>query len=619
MSAAESTPSTPAAVPPAERPENPELKWLREVYQRGAKQLTPRAVVMGMLLGAIMCLSNLYVVLKTGWSLGVTITACILAFAIFRMLSALRLVRTEFSLLENNAMGSVASAAGYMTGGGNMAAIPALLVLTGALPPTWQLIMWCAVIAVMGVFAAIPIKRQLINIEQLPFPTGTATAETLRSLHSHGEAADKARMLGYASVVGALVAWFRDAKASWMPFNLPHGFPFPGTLRGKPAEAWTLSMEASLILISAGALMSWRTGWSLLLGGVLTYLWLGPMFLDAGVIPSVSYKIIVQATLWPGAALLVSSGLMSFAYEWRSIARSVVELVRLFKPARTDESDPLAEIECPQWWFPVSFAVLSPIIVALMWFMFGIPWWAGLVAIPLSVLMGMVAARVTGETDVTPTKALGPLTQFVYGGLLPNNLTANIMSANVTGGVGLHSADLLTDLKSGYLVGANPRQQLYAQLFGCVAGALVVIPVFNVLVPNAEALGGEKFPAPSVQVWASVSKILVSGVDALHPMARTAGMIGLLLGVVLVLLEKHGPKALRKFVPAPSGLGIAAVMPFYNALAMFLGALIAEIVRRKNPQNVERVVVPVSSGIIAGESLMGILVALLIVAGVLNK
>ena len=73
----------------------------------------------------------------------------------------------------------------------------------------------------------------------------------------------------------------------------------------------------------------------------------------------------------------------------------------------------------------------------------------GDLALPLAVVMGIVAARVTGETDITPTKALGPVTQSIFGALLPGNLPANIMGANVTGGVGLHAADLLTELKTG--------------------------------------------------------------------------------------------------------------------------------------------------------------------------
>ena len=78
----------------------------------------------------------------------------------------------------------------------------------------------------------------------------------------------------------------------------------------------------------------------------------------------------------------------------------------------------------------------------------------------LAVVMGFVAARVTGETDVTPTKALGPVTQLLYGVITPGNLSGNIMSANVTGGIGLHAADLLTTLKTGWLLGASPRASL---------------------------------------------------------------------------------------------------------------------------------------------------------------
>ena len=644
MSASPEKPVLDPSVPPAPpRPddaasEDPELRWLRTVYKPGARQLTFRAVVTGMLLGGLMCLSNLYVVLKTGWSLGVTVTACILAFAVFRGLQSLGLVRKGFTILENNAMGSVASAAGYMTGGGNMAAVPALLILTGMRPDAWSMMAWFAVIAALGVFAAIPIKRQLINIEALPFPTGTATAETLQSMHDLEKKSDKARYLTWAGVIGVVVAWLRDAKASWMPFNLPAHFGFPFKYGGHAAGTWTMAFEGSFILMGAGALMSWKTGWSLLLGGVLTYGFLAPAMVEQGVITTVSYKGIMQFALWPGAAVLVSSGLLSFAFQWRSVAKSLSGLLRVFTGAEKDSKstqqgpyrqptggpekpggDPLADVECPAWWFPAGFAVLSPIIIVLMGVLFGIPWWAGVIAIPLSVLMGVVASRVTGETDVTPTKALGPVTQFIYGALLPSNVTANVMSANVTGGVGLHAADLLTDLKSGYLLGANPRQQVYAQLFGVVAGAAVVVPAFNLLIPSAEVLGTTAFPAPGVMVWAGVSKALADGISGLHPAARVAIALGFGIGAGLVLLERWAPKALKPYVPSPSGLGIAMVMPGFNAVSMFIGSLIAEIMRRRDPVFAEKTVVPVSSGFIAGESLMGIVIAILVATGVLSR
>lgn len=603
------SPAAPSPAPLSAR----EADWLAHTYQPHAANLTARAVLIGMVIGAAMCLSNLYVFFKTGWSMGVTLTACILAFGTFQLLERLRLVRRPLGPLENNALTTVASGAGYMTGGGNMAAFGALLMVTTIRPDTLPMIGWFALIAALGVFAAIPIKRQLINHENLAFPTGTATAETIRSIHeaAAGAGRSKAAWLGWSAAFAAVFTWLRDA---W--HFIPGTIGLPVTLAGRALADWTLALKAEVVLLGGGALMSFRTGWSLLLGGLLTYAVLAPSLLERGIISTVSYKEIVAWSLWPGAAILVASGLTSFALDYRSIARSFTGLARIFrKKSAVDSPSDLAAIECPEWWFPAGFAVLSPFVVALMVWLFQIPLWAGLVAIPLAVVMGFVAARVTGETDVTPTKALGPVTQLIYGVITPGNLTGNIMSANVTGGVGLHAADLLTTLKTGWLLGAKPRHQFYAQLFGVIAGALIVVPAFNLIIPDPSVLGGEAWPAPSCVVWAGVSKAFSDGIGALHPSARIAILIGLALGVALALLEKFAPQKLRTFIPSASGLGIAMVIPGSNAIAMFLGSAIAEWLRRKKPALAEKTVVPVASGLIAGESLMGIAIALLIVTG----
>ncbi|MFP2925940.1 OPT family oligopeptide transporter [Pyxidicoccus sp. 3LG] len=615
----------PSETPPhgdagASAEKDPERYWLEHVYQGGSRQLTVRAVIAGMLIGAVMCLSNLYVILKTGWSLGVTITACILAYAVFGTLRSLRVLKKDFTDLENNAMGSVASAAGYMTGGGNMAAVPALLMLTGTLPSSGWLMVWFAVISALGVFAAIPIKRQLINIEALPFPTGTATAETIRALHGHGDVARrKSRLLGVAGLIGALLVLIRDARFTWLT-NIPEKVSLPFTILGRKAGDWSLSMSFSLLLVGAGALVSFKTGWSMLLGAVLTYGFLAPEMVSQGVIPEVKYAAINTWMVWTGSALLVSSGLLSFAFQWRSVVRSFKALRGLFggKGAQQEE-DPLAGIECPPSWFPIGFAILGPIAIFLMVYLFQIPWWAGVLAMPLAVVMGVIASRVTGETDTTPTKALGPVTQLIFGGLAPGNIPANVMSANATGGVGLHSADLLTDLKSGWLLGANPRQQFVAQLFGVVAGAAVVVPVFNLLVPSADMLGTEEFPVPASMVWAGVSKLLATGVSALHPTARVGALCGASLGIAMVLLERWAPKKVKAFVPSAAGFGLAIVIPGASSIAFFLGAALAELLRRVKPKLAEDTVLPVSSGFIAGESLLGIAIAMAKAFGVMAK
>lgn len=600
-------------VPAADR----EAHWLANTYRPHEANLTVRAVVVGMLIGAAMCLSNLYVFFKTGWSMGVTLTACILAFGSFQLLQAMRLVKKPLGVLENNALTTVASGAGYMTGGGNMAAFGALLMITTVRPDSTAMVAWFGVIAALGVFAAIPIKRQLINHEELAFPTGTATAETINSIHSAaaGGGSGKVTWLAGSAIFAAGLTWVRDAW-HWIPAT----FGLPVTLAGRALADWTLSFKAEVVLIGAGALMSFRTGWSLLLGGLLTYAVLGPALIANGVITTVSYKAIVAWTLWPGAAILVASGLTSFALDYHSIARSFTGLTRIFRKKSAAGTDAgIAAVECPEWWFPVGFVALAPIVTGLMVWLFQIPLWAGLIAVPLAVVMGFVAARVTGETDVTPTKALGPVTQLIYGIITPGNLSGNIMAANVTGGIGLHAADLLTTLKTGWLLGARPRHQFYAQLFGVLAGAAIVVPAFNLILPDPSVLGGEAWPAPSCVVWAGVSKSFAGGIGALHPTAKTAILVGLALGVALALFEKLAPKKLRPLLPSPAGLGIAMVLPGSNCIAMFIGSAIAEFMRRRMPALAEKTVVPVASGLIAGESLMGILIAFLMVTGVIAK
>ncbi|MCM2275817.1 MAG: OPT/YSL family transporter [Candidatus Didemnitutus sp.] len=601
----------PGAVRPASTDSPREIDWLKNIYQPNATNLTVRAVIVGMVIGAAMSLSNLYVFFKTGWSMGVTLTACILAFSAFQLLQGLRIVKKPLGVLENNALTTVASGAGYMTGGGNMAAFGALLMVTTVRPDTFSMIAWFALIAALGVFAAIPIKRQLINQEGLAYPTGTATAETIASIHSaaSGGGASKSKWLAGSAAFAAVLTWFRDA---W--HVIPATIPIPLQLSGHKLAEWTLSLKAEVVLIGGGALMSFKTGWSLLLGGLLTYGVLGPSLVERGIVTAVSYKAIVAWTLWPGAAILVASGLTSFAIDYKSIARSFTGLTRIFGGGKKSDEG-ISTLECPEWWFPAGFAVLSPFVVFLMVWLFQIPIWAALIAIPLAVVMGFVAARVTGETDVTPTKALGPVTQMLYGVMTPGNLSGNIMSANVTGGIGLHAADLLTTLKTGWLLGAKPRHQLYAQLFGVVAGAIVIVPAFNLIIPDPSLLGGEVWPAPSCVVWAGVSKAFSDGIGALHETSRTAIVVGLVLGVALALLERFAPKRLRPAIPSPSGLGIAMVIPGSNCIAMFLGAALAEWLRRKKPALAEKTVVPVASGLIAGESLMGILIAILIVGG----
>jgi hypothetical protein len=177
------------------------------------------------------------------------------------------------------------------------------------------------------------------------------------------------------------------------------------------------------------------------------------------------------------------------------------------------------------------------------------------------------------------------------------------------------AADLLNDLKSGYLLGANPRRQFLAQFAGIFSGTAATVMGFYLLVPDATALNGAegvapKFPAPAAQAWKAVAEVFKTGLANMHPMHQQAIVVGLILGVVILLLETFLPKA-RKFLPSATGLGLGLILPFQYPFAMLIGASIAYFWNRKNAKQADDYLVPLSAGVIAGVSIMGVLVAVI--------
>lgn len=608
-------------------PDSPELdpshEWFKNVYQGDhVRQLSVRSIVTGMLIGGVMSVSNLYVGLKTGWGLGVTITASIIAYAVFQALEQIipAYKKNPFTILENYTMSSAASAAGYMASAGLVSAIPALYLTTGRSLVWWELMAWIGAVSALGVFMAIPLKKQMINIEQLPFPTGIATAETLKSMHTEGaQAISKARSLFGASLIGGLLALWKDfpsllsksAAEKAAPYAFPTEFQLlPGASAKKWLEEYTIGIEGSLIMVAAGAIMGLRVGISLLAGALIFYGILGPWIIEQGWAKP-GYRGIVTWTLWPATAMLVTSGLLSFALKWKTIVRALGGLLVAFNPgAGPSKQDPMDAIEVPMSWFVAGTFLSGLACVLLGHFLFGITWWMGIVAVLVTFLLSIVAARATGETDVTPIGAMGKITQLLYGWLAPTNITTNLMTASITSGAASHSADLLTDLKTGYLLGGNPRKQAISQLFGVMAGTLVSVPVYLIVVDPSK-LGSKELPAPSAKVWESVANLLSKGVDNLPPGTGWAIVLGAAIGVILTLCEELLPKSARKWIPSSTGLSIAGVIPAFNSMSMFAGALIAWIIAKYRKDIDEQYTIPFSSGLIAGESLIGVAIILI--------
>jgi putative OPT family oligopeptide transporter len=469
---------------------------------------------------------------------------------------------------------------------------------------------WVFFLAVLGVTMAIPMKRQMINLEQLRFPTGIATAETLRALYSKGRrAVQSARALTCAGVIAAASQFWSDGlrlvSRQLEPFGL--GALVDRLDMAVLGPVWigrTVTFVWDPIFIAGGTLMGIRAAASIVVGGTLCWAVFVPIMQAHGVIVGAGYRSVVQWTLWGGVSCMVVSGLLAFAMQWRVIAKAIRGL-RGMRPGAKKPAGRLEAIEAPMSWFVAGQAIS---LVALCWLAkisFGMPVWECVIAVALSFFLALVACRVTGETDTTPIGPMGKVTQLMFGALNPGNMNINLMSANITSSAAISSADLLTDLKSGYLLGANPRKQFLAQFCGIFIGTIATVFAFRIMVPTASVLGSDQFPAPAAQTWRVVALALSHGFQSLEPVKVWSIVLGGLTGAVLTMLPRWFPRH-AKWMPSASGIGLSWTFHWYYGFLFFIGALIGWIVERRRPEQAELYNYPVASGVIAGGSLMGV-------------
>jgi uncharacterized oligopeptide transporter (OPT) family protein len=177
----------------------------------------------------------------------------------------------------------------------------------------------------------------------------------------------------------------------------------------------------------------------------------------------------------------------------------------------------------------------------------------------------------------------------------------------VTATAGSAAADLLTDLKSGYILGANPRKQFIAQFAGIFFGLVAIVPAWYAMVPTKKAL--EAFNPPATYMWKAVADLLTQGLHMLPGTAIWAIVIGALVGVALPLAAKLFPKA-EPYLPSAMGLGLSWVMVFQNSLSFAVGAVLVAAWKWLSKKNSEAYYVPIASGLIAGESLVAAIIAI---------
>jgi uncharacterized oligopeptide transporter (OPT) family protein len=367
-----------------------------------------------------------------------------------------------------------------------------------------------------------------------------------------------------------------------------------------------LALDPSFLMVGFGMITGIRIGISILLGALLGWACLAPIAIGNGWVqagasdPDISwFGPLVEWLLWPGATLMVVCSLASFA---AAALRSRAQA----PGAGQDQGRPRRFFRNVQSYLP-GFAVVFVLCVVVQVAIFDIGIFEASVAVLLSYVLAIVAARVSGETAITPIGALGKITQLTFGLISPGNVTANLMTANVTGGAAGQCADLMHDLRTGQIIGATPRLQITAQVFGVLTGSLVAAAVYMLLItdPQRQLLTPD-WPAPAVATWKAVAEVLTQGLGALPPAALPAIAIAGVAGVVISIVEAASPWPVRRFIPSGPAIGLGFVIPAWNAISMCLGAVLAMVLVRLFPAWAERRVVIVAAGLIVGESLAGV-------------
>jgi len=604
--------------------------WLENVYQGDVPQFTVRSVTCGFLLGGILSCTNLYVGAKTGWTLGVGITSVILAFVIFRVLIGIGLAR-QYSVLENNIMQSIATAAGYMTAP-LTSSLAAYMMVTQTVIPWWQTILWIVGLAILGVLFAFPMKRRFINDEQHPFPEGRAAGVVMDALHSQqsGTATLAPKLLVGCGLVSALLKFL---QAEDILRKLHVGFlhipefldewiyrrGWNPSILGTSLRELSIRPELDIAMIGAGGLMGIRTALSLMLGAVINYFLLAPWMIEYGDIlgkvnangeTTYGFRQITYWALWGGVATMTVASLVAFFAK----PALLVNAFRGMFSRRQQAEDVLRHIELPMGVFVVGIPFVGVFVVWMAHAFFRVPWYWAAVAIPLVFIFCLIAANSTALTSITPTGAMGKLTQLTFAALARGDIGTNLITAGITGEVASNSSNLLMNIKPGYMLGGKPRLQALGHCIGAISGSLASVAVFYPLFlrGNPDNLISEQFAMPGAAIWKAVAEILTEGLGMLPTSAIWAAGIGIVLGLVLEIL-KMATKG--KFPISGVGFGLAFVIQFNTCLAMAFGAFVFWLCEKFWPRPesaVNRVVVqnqePICAGVIAGAALMGIAV-----------
>jgi len=626
-------------------------------------ELTLRGVILGALITVVFTASNIYLGLKVGLTFSSAIPAAVISMAVLRLFPGA-------NILENNMVQTQASAAGTLS---SIIFILPGLVMLGHWQgfPFWQTMAICAAGGMLGVIFSIPLRHAMVVHSDLPYPEGVAAAEILRVGSASQEAGGKAST-GLADLVaGGLAAGLFSFAASGLRV-LAEG---ANAWLAAGASVVRLSMGFSLALVGAGYLVGIVGGLAMLLGLILTWgiavPWLTaitPMPVDA-TLASFGTKI------WSTQARFIGAGTIAIAAIWTlaTLFKPMVEGVRAsmgasFGALRTaGQQDgrggqggiPRTQRDLPARWIGVlTLVMIAVLAVTFGYFLAPAPlatgpaWRLVACAVLFAFVFGFLVAAACGYmaglvgSSASPISGIGIIAVILVSLLILGVGTLDGLLGTPEGGrfaialaifttsavvaVASISNDNLQDLKTGWLVGATPWRQQVALLIGCVVGAAVIPPVLELLyhaygfagaLPRADMDPNQALAAPQATLMTAIATGIFT-----HQLNWTMILIGVALGVVLIaideMLRRRGGVARLPVL----AVGIGIYLPPTISSALVVGAVLSWWLMRAERrraqargedvqlavEHAERRGTLLASGLIVGESLVGVALAAVI-------
>lgn len=594
-------------------------------------QLTRRAVILAIVLAMILAAANTYLGLFAGMTIASAIPAAVVSMAVLRFLGG-------STILENNIVQTGASA-GSSIASGVIFTIPALVILGHWTDFEY---LWVLAIAglggILGVIFSVPLRRSLIVEQGLAFPEGKAAAEVLKAGDNPSQGV---KLLGMAAVGGGLAKLSAGSGLRLIPDTAAAaGF------WGKAVAYFGTNLSPALL--GVGYIVGLNIGVLVLIGGMISWNIAIPIysafFLEQNTVLAQSLvgadADTVAGAIWSAQIRYLGVGAMLVGGIWALISirsslvsgiRSGLEAARAGAqgaPAHTEQDLPMKSILVGLVLFTIPLSILYQTIVDNLWVslpMTMIMVVAGFLFTSVSAYMaGLVGSSnnpVSGITIATilfsslmlmilmgPTAALGPVAAIMIG--------AVVCCAACIGG------DNLQDLKCGYIVGATPWRQQVMLAIGAASSALVMAPVLNLLL-KAYGIGvpspqhPDPLIAPQATLMASVAKGMFGGELPWDMIG-----IGALIGCAVIAWDLWLQKRESSFRAPVLAVAVGIYLPLELAVPIFTGGLIAHLVERglsasnatdEDAERAKRNGMLFAAGLITGEALMGILIAVPIV------